>query len=92
MYAFYDFWVQGTAEEEIRAMIQKMYRRWREDIRGVVGEGLEAGDFDPAGAKHVPMLMVSLMEGAALQYLIDGEGVDLDAYFDAAWEMVEGLL
>lgn len=92
MYAFYDFWVQGTADEEIRAMIQRMYRRWREDLRGVAQEGSEAGDFDPAGANQIPTLMVSLMEGAALQYLIDGDAVGLDEYFDAAWEMVEALL
>lgn len=72
-------------------MIQKMYSRWREDIRGVVQEGVEGGAFGASAAQGVPVLMVSLMEGAALQYLIDGDALDLDSYFDGAMALISRL-
>jgi TetR/AcrR family transcriptional regulator len=91
MYAFYDFWVQGTADDEIRRMIQKMYARWRDDIRQVIEQGVEQGVFEASAADGVPPLMVSLMEGAALQCLIDGEGLDLEAYFERAMRIISSL-
>jgi TetR/AcrR family transcriptional regulator len=91
MYAFYDFWVQGTTDDDIRVVIQGMYARWREDIRQVVREGVNQGIFDASAAQTLPPLMVSLMEGAALQHLIDGEALDLDAYFSAAMRIISGL-
>lgn len=89
---FYDFWVQGTRDTEMRGMMQKMYGRWRQDIEAVVAEGIRLGEFDPEQASIIPTLMVSLMEGAALQYLIQNDAVELNAYFETAHEVVVGLL
>jgi TetR/AcrR family transcriptional regulator len=92
MNVFYDFWVQGTRDPAIRTKIQGLYGRWREDIRAVVDEGVKAGVFSPRHADLIPSLLVSLMEGAALQYLIDEEAFDLEVYFAAAQDMVLKLL
>jgi AcrR family transcriptional regulator len=92
MNVFYDFWVQGTRDPAIRAKIQGLYGRWRDDIRAVVSEGVEAGIFTSAHADLIPSLLVSLMEGAALQHLIDDKAFDLEAYFAAARDMVLKLL
>jgi hypothetical protein len=48
--------------------------------------------FDARQAALIPNLLVALMEGAALQYLIDGDAVDLEAYFATAHEMIMRLL
>jgi AcrR family transcriptional regulator len=88
---FYDFWVQGAGKAkdlEIQEMIQKIYDRWRGDIDKVVLEGVAQGKFDSKHAKLIPHLMVSLMEGAALQAMIDSEVMDLDAYFKSANQFI----
>jgi TetR/AcrR family transcriptional regulator len=92
MFVFYDFWVQGTSDRQIRAKIQHMYATWRSDIAAVVQQGVQEGAFDRAHTDLIPHIMVSLMEGAALQYLIDEEAVDLDDYFARAQETVFSML
>lgn len=92
MQAYYDFWVHGTADPAVGAQFQYMYDTWRADIGRVVQEGVAQGVFDPQIAPVVPALVVSLMEGAALQYLIDPERFDLKTHFRAAHQIVFRLL
>ncbi len=92
MFVFYDFWVQGTRDRQIRAKIQYMYATWRSDIADVVQKGVREGFFDHTYANLIPSIMVSLMEGAALQYLIDEEAIDLDQYFARARDAVFSML
>jgi|WetSurMetagenome_2_1015567.scaffolds.fasta_scaffold299574_2 TetR/AcrR family transcriptional regulator len=89
---FFDFWVQGTKDAKIRKKIQKMYARWREDILSVIEEGVRKGVFSEAKASQMPALLASIMDGASLQYLMDAGSLDLQAYFDTAYEMVMGAL
>lgn len=92
MNVFFDFWVQGTRDQEIRKQIQNMYAAWRRDLSKVVLRGVEQGEFDPAYADLVPGLVVSLMDGGALQYLIERENFDLKGYLASAYEMVLRML
>jgi TetR/AcrR family transcriptional regulator len=92
MFVFYDFWVQGTQDPQVQVKMQNMYATWRADIAAVVQQGVREGAFDPAQAALIPCLMVSLMEGAALQYLIDEQSIDLDEYFARAHKALWGLL
>jgi TetR/AcrR family transcriptional regulator len=92
MFVFYDFWVQGTSDRQIRSKIQHMYATWRSDIAAVVQQGVREETFDQAQADIIPHVMVSLMEGAALQHLIDEQAVDLDDYFARAQETVFSML
>jgi len=89
---FYDFWGQGIIDPKIRPKVQWMYEEWREDMLAAVQEGIETGDFDPHQAHLVPQLLVSLLEGAALQYLIDRDVLDLEPYIDAANTTVLNML
>ena len=89
---FFDFWVQGTKDTKIRKKIQKMYARWREDILSVIDEGVQKGVFSGAKSSQMPALLASIMDGASLQYLMDAGALDLQAYFDTAYEMVMGIL
>jgi TetR/AcrR family transcriptional regulator len=85
---FVDFWGHGLKAPEIKCQIQKMYERWRDDIRAALKEVMISDQNDISKLALVPFLMVSLMEGAALQYLIDDSTFDLETYFRAAHEMV----
>jgi len=92
MDVFFDFWVQGTRDAAIRKQIQNMYAAWRSDMAKVVARGVEQGTFDPTYAALVPSMMVSLMDGGALQYLIDCEAFDLEGYLRTGHEMILRLL
>ncbi len=85
---FFDFWVQGTRDEAIQEKISSLYARWRDDIGLIVDEGIRTGLFNPRHAAILPALLVSIMDGAALQYLIDPEAFSLDDYFHSAYEMI----
>jgi TetR/AcrR family transcriptional regulator len=89
---FFDFWVQGTADQEIREKISEMYSKWREDIELVVKEGMQKGVFSGDKARMMPALLASIMDGASLQNLMDGKAFDLDEYFRIAYEMVLKML
>jgi TetR/AcrR family transcriptional regulator len=92
MIVFFDFWVQGTRDPTIREQIRVMNQAWREDMERVVQRGVKMGAFDPTRAAQVPALMVSIMDGGALQYLIQRESFDLDGYLTSAYVMVLHLL
>jgi len=89
---FFDFWVQGTADPEIRRKISAMYSKWREDIELVIGEGIQKGVFSEKAAPQMPALLASIMDGASLQHLMDERAFDLQAYFRVAFEMVLRML
>ena len=92
MNVFFDFWVQGTRDPTIRKQIRVMYQAWRRDMERVVQRGVEKGAFDPAHASQVPALMVAIMDGGALQYLIQRDAFNLEEYLASAYEMILRLL
>jgi TetR/AcrR family transcriptional regulator len=92
MLAFYDLWVEATKTPEIREKMIEQYSVWRSDIHEVVQEGVRRGFFDAKAAEHAPGLLVSIMEGAALQFLIDPEVFDLHGHFQAACRMLVDYL
>ncbi len=89
---FLDFWGHARMDPAIQPKIRWLYEMWRQDITDVIRAGIEAGDFDPEHAELAPFLLVGLLEGAALQYLIDRESFDLEAYFDLTHRMILDLL
>jgi TetR/AcrR family transcriptional regulator len=89
---FYDFWGQGIIDPRVRPKVQWMYEEWRNDMMEAVAEGVEKGDFVPRHAHLAPALLVSLLEGGALQYLIEHGVFDLEQYFDAAYDEILGML
>ncbi len=89
---FFDFWGQGVIDPLIRPKIQWMYEVWRQDIAATVERGVQEGVFSPRYAHLVPAIFVSLMEGAALQYLIDEGVFDLDEYLNLTYDLILTLL
>jgi len=87
-----DFWIHSTQDPEWQNRFRNWYRAWRHDIETVVHQGVRSGVFSAAHAHMIPSLLVSLMEGAALQYHIDHEALDLDEYFSTAIDLVLDFL
>ena len=82
-YAQFDFWVQGTVDPVIREKFQKSFEEWRNNINQVLAHSKKKGQDE-----MLSYIMVSLMMGASMQYLIDEEKFDLDAYFETATAMI----
>jgi TetR/AcrR family transcriptional regulator len=88
----FDYWVQSASNEVIRKNMDRFYRPWRETINQVVQAGVKSGEFNSKYAEVLPSFMISVMDGAALQYLIDRKNFDLQEYFQEAREMISELV
>lgn len=92
MYVLFDFWVQSTTNPLFRELMQNDYRIWRQDIETTLTGAGSSESVNTPGRAVIPALMASLMDGAALQYMIDEDAFDLDVYFTQAQRMIHHLL
>lgn len=90
-YAQFDYWVQGTSNDEIRDRFRDTFDRWRKDIEEAMGRDPEMTDEKKKDLAMIPYTMVSLMLGASLQYLIDEDCFDLDEYFNTSQRIINAL-
>jgi AcrR family transcriptional regulator len=88
----FDYWVQGTVNEEIRAKFQNSFENWRESIKEVLDKGGFKNSDDPEYMNMLPFILVSLMLGASLQYLMDEEKFNLDEYFNIVEKILFGTV
>lgn len=89
---FIDFWGQGLKDPIFREKIQSIYARWRANIQAVIQEGVDNEEFDPDISEYIPHLICAVIEGASLQYLIDEDALDLEAYFTFTYELILNAL
>lgn len=87
---FFDFWVMGTRHPEIRCRVRESLEHYRALIRGVTEEVLarEPEAFGRMSPEGMAAVAVSLIEGCALQAVIDPGGFDVELYL----ENVDSLL
>ncbi len=78
-FAEIDFWVQGHINPEIQTAFASSFEGWRREI----GEMLDkyAPDLPEQKREYLPYLIVSALEGASMQYLIDKGRFDVEEYF-----------
>lgn len=79
-YAEIDFWIQGRINEEMRQEFCKSFERWREEISVLLEE--YAPNLSKEKKEYIPYMLVSLLEGASLQYLIEKNPYDIEKYFE----------
>lgn len=87
---FFDFWVMGTRHPEIRRRVRESLAHYRAMIREVAGEMLapQPEAFDGMSPEGVAAVAVSLIEGCAIQAVIDPSGFHVGHYL----ENVDSLL
>ena len=85
-FAEIDFWVQGKINEEIRLRFQHSYEEWRREIREILDKYCK--DMNEATRRQLPYIVVSMLEGATIQYGISREGFDVEEYFGSVKRMV----
>lgn len=91
-YVQFDFWVQGTADPEIREKFRDVFDIWTNNITEVLKQEPNFEEKKSAYYSMLPYLIVSIMMGASMQYLMDERKFDLDDYFEAAEKMILNFL
>jgi TetR/AcrR family transcriptional regulator len=79
-FAEIDFWVQGHINAEIQAAFASSFEGWRAEIGAMLDRYMP--DLPKVKRNYLPYLIVSTLEGASVQYLIDKERFDVKEYFD----------
>lgn len=81
-----DFWVQSRTDNDTRQRFADSYDLWRSEIRDVLEKYVPRL---PDNMKNLlPAQYVSMLEGFTIQYLIDKEGIDMEAYFKMSRELI----
>lgn len=91
-YVQFDFWVQGTADPEIREKFKAAFDIWTDNITEVLKSNPCFEEEKSVYYKMLPYLIVSIMMGASMQYLMDEGKFDLNDYFSAAEKMILNFL
>jgi AcrR family transcriptional regulator len=79
-YAEIDFWVQSRFNESFREEFKLSFYGWRNELEGVIET--YAPHFEKEKRTILASAIISLLEGATIQYLIDREAFSVEKYFD----------
>lgn len=89
---FLDFWVMGTGVPEIQDRIREAFDRYRREFEPYTAAVVESlpDRFDDDATSGLAAVVVSFIEGCALQMISDREHFDVDRYMDAVRGLVLG--
>ncbi|MDO4478113.1 MAG: TetR/AcrR family transcriptional regulator [Lachnospiraceae bacterium] len=85
-----DFWLQATVSEEYREIMNKAFERWEYAIRCFIEK--VCPDKSESDKLQLTHLILSILEGATIQYHVNPEHFDVDAYFEFGKKSVLKLL
>lgn len=93
MRLFFEYWALGTRDPMIRTKVSAALGRYREAFRVVAEASLGDGAAHPPGvtADGVAAVAVSLINGGAVQAMIDPGQFDVAAYLAAGHGLLERL-
>lgn len=84
-FAEIDFWVQSKTNPEVHEKFAESYQKWRQEIRDMLDR--YCTNLEEKSKEILPYTLVSLMEGATIQYFINKNDFDIDSYFDQCNQM-----
>jgi len=79
-YAEIDFWIQSRFDVDYRTEFKRSFVGWRNDLQALINK--HATHIDKNEQVLFSSVIISLLEGATIQYLIDPEAFSVDEYFD----------
>ena len=85
----FDFWQQARASEKCRERVAESYEAWRQEIKDRVIEPF-AGDVTEFDKEQMAYVIVSLLQGASLQYHL--QGFNLEGYFSYCKRVIQTML
>lgn len=75
---FYNLVQMAFEHKTVRAALRKQLRAYRGHIADVIAEGIEKGEFEQGRQSEIASVMVALIEGMALQWMIEPKALDRD--------------
>ncbi len=91
-FVIFDFWTHAINDEEIKSKVKDLFSEWENWINKIITEGIQAGDFDPTNAAIIPYFLISMICGAAIQYLINEQVFDIHDYYDKTYRFITKML
>jgi len=79
-YAEIDFWVQSRFNESFREEFKNSFYGWRNELQELIEK--YAPHYEEDKKVLLASAIISLLEGATIQYLIDSEAFSVEKYFD----------
>jgi len=79
-YAEIDFWIQSKIDEDFKEEFKRSFYSWRKDLQELIET--YAVHIEKEKVVLLASVIISLLEGATIQYLIDAEAFSVDKYFD----------
>ena len=73
-----ELWVRALRDPRLAQTRERLDRRWREALADIVREGQATGEFGPADADDVALLLGALMDGFAIQLALGDPAVTAD--------------
>jgi AcrR family transcriptional regulator len=70
-----ELWVRSLRDPRLAATRERLDRRWRDAIADIIREGQASGEFHPADADDVALLLGALMDGFAIQLALGDPAV-----------------
>jgi AcrR family transcriptional regulator len=87
-----ELWVRALRDPELGATRERLDRRWRETIADIVRDGQDRGEFVPADADEIALLLSALMDGFAIQLALGDPAVTADVVRRHCLELAEARL
>jgi len=91
-FVIFDFWTHAINDDEIKSKVKEMFVDWENWIKKIIDEGIQTGDFNPSNAAIVPNFLISMIVGAAMQYLINEQVFDIHDYYDKTYRLFVKML
>lgn len=93
IHLFFDFWLMGTRQPQIRAKMRAELERYREAFRPMVEEVLreEPDRFAGVSPEGLSAVVVAFIKGSAVQSVIDPAGFDVSRFTVAANALLSEL-
>ncbi len=85
-YAEIDFWIQSRFDEDFRTEFKSSFYGWRRELQDLIE--VYAPHFKEEKQVLLASIIISLLEGATIQYLIDSEAFSVDKYFAYCKELI----
>lgn len=75
-----ELWLRAIREPELRPVAERLYRRYREWMAGLIRAGIESGEFrGDVDAERAADVAMALLDGAGVRSLIRDPAMDVDA-------------
>lgn len=85
-YAEIDFWIQSRIDEDFKEEFKRSFYGWRKELQTLIET--YAPHLEPEKQVLLASIIISLLEGATIQYLIDADAFSVDNYFAYCKEMI----